>query len=776
VDTAIVLSDDEAEHDADHDESDQNEGLPKKVLWDTKKRTLAKVESPAPGPSAKRRAPDRADPPPGMREELDQLKEELASERELLRNCRAEKAQLQQLMDMQLASLQLHIQQLNEEKEALECKFQGLQRQLQVALGNQPDDAPTSTGGHTGLGEDLASEVRHKNAIIASQRTEIAGLEELSDEHEKELAEAHQKITVLTQAVNELTVRAKPPHEKDETIQQLQAELVKEGLLRAQTDETLMDTVKKLGQVEADLEKSVEQFAKLKEKAAQDEANTKNPKPAMSAEMEIEAKGLFVENTRLRSMVTALEKEKQELTEAFGDKGNFLKQLQSYKDSVEALQTERSELLKALDTADHTIANLTHDLTCQTIHSKQEKSSILAQFEHELACREQQENDARAQLEQEIEAKDNEIKRLRERLVEAQTASSTQHPANHHSIEREELKNEIASQARMLAKIQDQAADCRTRMQTRSEAAIVKLRNQINKLISDLKNSDRTSENLRADLERRGAILAESEETISAKKAAINELQAIASTATDEKPNLKEDIEDHEMKLRELAVIILPDVANHALKSKPPIDAQNKTLTALQRELASIAYGRDYVPHEIFARRQHVRRLKTHLARSAAAIDRLSAKVNHNIAMDLASLYANPLDKPLSDLIAQQKKIAHQVATLEAQFNALRLKAAAAVTSMNKSLLVVPHRLARLAKENAAVEKGTETQAAEIKKLQAELEGLMAQAEKLVLAVSGKGGDDDKNEHDMEKDEGGDGGDNGTQDKVKGLFPAWMKG
>jgi hypothetical protein len=38
VDTAIFLSDDEAEHDADHDETDQDEGLPKKVLWDTKKQ------------------------------------------------------------------------------------------------------------------------------------------------------------------------------------------------------------------------------------------------------------------------------------------------------------------------------------------------------------------------------------------------------------------------------------------------------------------------------------------------------------------------------------------------------------------------------------------------------------------------------------------------------------------------------------------------------------------------------------------------------------------
>jgi glutamate mutase epsilon subunit len=53
---------------------------------------------------------------------------------------------------------------------------------------------------------DRATQVRHKNAVIASQRTDIADLEELSDEREKELAEAHQKITLLTQAVNELTV------------------------------------------------------------------------------------------------------------------------------------------------------------------------------------------------------------------------------------------------------------------------------------------------------------------------------------------------------------------------------------------------------------------------------------------------------------------------------------------------------------------------------------------------------------------------------------------
>jgi hypothetical protein len=61
-------------------------------------------------------------------------------------------------------------------------------------------------------------------------------------------------------------------------------------VIRFPADERLMDTVKKLGQVESDLAKSEEKFAKLKEKVAQDEANTNNHKPAISTEMQIEAR------------------------------------------------------------------------------------------------------------------------------------------------------------------------------------------------------------------------------------------------------------------------------------------------------------------------------------------------------------------------------------------------------------------------------------------------------------------------------------------------------
>ncbi|KAK3302974.1 uncharacterized protein B0T15DRAFT_504255 [Chaetomium strumarium] len=776
VDTAIVLSDDDDDDDDDDDNEEDDDAMPKKVLWDTKKRSLGKVESPASAPSAKRRAADSS----SLRAELDELKEELASERELLSDARAEKSRLAHLLEekeaswgaelaVQMAPFQLQIQKLVQEREALESKCQSLQQQLDMALGGcQEDQDPDSA-----LSDDLTTRVQQQRGIIATQSKEIADLEELEEEREKEVAEAHQKIALLTQTVRELTAQhegsSKLPHEQHKTIQQLQDDLAQSEMLRSQAEESLHATTKKLGQVEEELTKSERKLPKLTKQLAGDEVdNTEDVRAAVRDEMETEAKRLVIENTRLLSLVTELQKEKLELTEAYGEEGNLLNQLHAYKDSVEALRAEKAQLLSSLDSANETIAGLKQDLERHIAASKQKVASIVAQSEHERACQNRQFDETIAQLQLDLAEKSSDNKQLREALANAQKDA-----ANHHNIE--QMNQEVASQSHMLANIQDAAKECRTRMETRSDVVITALRDRVTNLTADITKSEKTSAALHAHLQRRHALITGTEQTISAEKAAIRELRNIASALPDEeKANLQDRIAAHETKLRELTLTTLPDLTTGILKTKTLADTQTNTINSMQAELNSISRGRDYVAQEIAARLATVKRLKAHLARASQTIDRIAAAAR--------SLYLYPRPRPesddqktlllITDVLREKDETTALLTALETEFRALRSKSAAAVVAINSSIVDLPHRLNILAAEAAGAEKLGQAQRAEVEKLRAELARVMALVEKLrkevvVATVAGKG----DGAVEMKEDRG----DASVQDKGKGIWSAWMK-
>ncbi|KAK4234949.1 hypothetical protein C8A03DRAFT_18234, partial [Achaetomium macrosporum] len=771
ADTAIVLSDSDSEED---------DTTPRKALWD-RKRPLGKVDSPAPAPSPKRPAPSSAfADSSAVRAEVDQLKQELASEKKLRSDAEAENSKLQQLMEekeaawaaelaVQMAPFQLQIQKLVQEKQALEAASNDLQQQLQAALGKS-QDAPAASKGRSAaapISEDLAAQIREKEAAIASQAAEIEELSEIEETRAKEVAEAHQKIALLTRTVKELTAQheasTKAPHEEEEMMQQLQRDLSKSEMLRFQAEEKLVATVRKLEQVEDNLAKSEEQRAKLKEQLARDggtvpaqSLNIKNEQPITSHQMENEVKGLCMENTRLRAEITALQK-KQLLAAVYDDNSDLLKELHGYKEAVDALRAEKEQLLSSLASADATMARLNQELEDQIATSKQKIDSIQEQSEHEWECREQQLNESIAQLRLDLAAKDTEIQQLRERVA------SPQNPVNTNNLDRAELEKEIAAQSRLLLKLQDASKEYRTRLETKSEAAIEALRQRVNILSAEVKKSESVSAVHQADLQRRGALLAGSEKVISAKKTHIKELQewlSILIPSEESKPKLTDDIAVQKIKLRELTTSILPELTTAILKSKPATQAQTRTINSLEAEVASISRGRDYIAQEMAARLATVKRLKAHLAKSSAAIDRISAQ-------------SAPLDKTLSDLLAEKDKTTTLMTALETEFKSLRSKSAAAVAAINSAILDLPQRLDRLAAENAEFEKAGERQGVEVERLRGELVGVVALVEELEVAVNGgkgevKEGKDKDKDKDKEKD-------NFIQEKVKGLFPAWMK-
>ncbi|KAK3290989.1 uncharacterized protein B0H64DRAFT_367824 [Chaetomium fimeti] len=214
AETAIILSDSDSEGEGSEP--------PRK----DKKRPITKLESPSSAPDPKRPAPSyhassssKAVPAPS-RPDIDEVRQQLASEKKLRADAEGKQAQLQELLDekdsswaadlaAQAMPLQLQLQRITKEKKDLDVTVEDLETRLQASLGkNQEYESSLEALTASAAGaEDIKTKAVAQEALIVNQGAEIAQLKSAVVSRAKELAAASQRFGTLTATLRDLTTR-----------------------------------------------------------------------------------------------------------------------------------------------------------------------------------------------------------------------------------------------------------------------------------------------------------------------------------------------------------------------------------------------------------------------------------------------------------------------------------------------------------------------------------------------------------------------------------------
>ena len=290
VDTAILLSDSDGEDD---------DAANKQVSQKDKKRSWSKVESPTPSPALKRPASSRASalPPPAAasaaQAESDRLQQQLDSEKTMRADAEAVKANLQKRLDEKDASwaaemaaqtmpLQLQLQRIAKEKRDLDARCKILEARLQKALDKdqehqasvlEPQPAAPNNK------EEVEAQIREKDTLISNQAAEVERLKGAEVARTKELTEANQKATALSETLKGLTARhdaaTKLIQEHETRIQHLTHALsttmnfpTASGEARATVNNTLAQANMRIAQAERQVKDAREMAADLQSKLA----------------------------------------------------------------------------------------------------------------------------------------------------------------------------------------------------------------------------------------------------------------------------------------------------------------------------------------------------------------------------------------------------------------------------------------------------------------------------------------------------------------------------
>ncbi|SPQ25696.1 8aa72ca3-fe27-4355-aefb-5b314c9fd8e0 [Thermothielavioides terrestris] len=706
VDTAIVLSDSESEGD---------DAAEPQTPSEARKRALAKVESPAPAPNPKRGTPSSAvlgtpqrAASAAMWDEVAELKQQLFVERKQRMDAEAARTRMQQAMEekeaswaadvaAQMVPLQFQIQQLTQEKRSLETACKDLEARLKAAPDEeQPAPAPASTDDPKPAAPEMAelqAQIRANKGLIASQAAYIEELSEIEEARTQDLAKANQKITFLTRTLDELGTRneaaTKAVKEHESQIQQLRHDLAAANQARLAAEQTLTATQETLAKTEDQLATTKQQLAAADEatstQAQRIIANLQYERSSALDEMQQrieEVKGLCVENTRLRQTVTALEKEKQQLTAASTERLDLQKQLDGYKESVAILQREKQQLEAKLTLSadklavfkreaerrkaaapepqdtEHRPSAETSQQTAAQVRALQSEVDALrqeARLHQETIANLQRENqhiktaqrsaggatpsekqlrDGVAQLTRELAAKDTDVQTLRDCLAKE-------------IVGKDKLEQAMAAQATQLQQLDTQLKH-KTQQAENSQKVADKLREY-------LKRSTRTVSQLRTDLEssktlirEHDAILADKERVIAVKEIEIQQRQTAAMALTGDKARLQQELVACKAQLHDLSTAISKLTAeNETLQAASA--SKDKTVHSLREQLTTLAREKD-------AATTHAASTQTNLAESAS----------------------NPAQhQSLTELQAENALLTEMLSTLQTDLHALRTQAAA---------------------------------------------------------------------------------------------------
>ncbi|KAK4246795.1 hypothetical protein C7999DRAFT_15092 [Corynascus novoguineensis] len=353
ADTAIVLSD-----------SEPGGSSPKKL---DKKRPSDHPEILSPAQSSKRPATS-----PSMsinallstRAEIDQINQQLASERELRAGAEKKQAELQALLNQKNASwvadlaaqmtpLQLELQKLAKERNDIADKYDEVllhNANLQGILGkSQESDANANKLGPAAsektscqvTNKDLVEikeclvraerQLLDKDAKIIELRHNINVKEKTVSTLDKKLTESNKKWTdaenKCKKAADELTALGTIRREVEEKLNIVQQTLAMTESSRreceAKTEQQLAIMAKKQKETEVQLKAKEEHLEETEEMLRQSKEIINGLKRENTAMVE-QIQAQLEEMRTLQQKVTALEQEKQQLTQAVADKGSFL--------------------------------------------------------------------------------------------------------------------------------------------------------------------------------------------------------------------------------------------------------------------------------------------------------------------------------------------------------------------------------------------------------------------------------------------------------------------
>jgi chromosome segregation ATPase len=349
IDTAIVLSDSEAEDDED-DEQEQ-------VSRHTKKRSLANLDSPSPTPNAKRTvssygaaafSPPAA--PPSARAEVDHLYQQLATEQQRRAHAEAQTAELQGMLQEKDSSwaadlaahampLQLQLQRLTKENYDLDAACRDLDARLQATLTKNEE----LKAAHPNT-EGIEAQMREKDALITSQDADINQLHEAEATRTKELAEANQNISELTATLGDLTARhsatTKMIQEHEGRIQHLTQALSEAKKLPAATDGTNGTTTQKAHETEERLAQAERQNADMKANLADLQCRLAASKGARAG---FESKLITVVNRR-KEIEDKLQLKEQELAQSEEMLAQSERMLADVKESLSTTNLKDAEM------------------------------------------------------------------------------------------------------------------------------------------------------------------------------------------------------------------------------------------------------------------------------------------------------------------------------------------------------------------------------------------------------------------------------------------------